>query len=844
MGRLILGPPSVKKLGVDVLVDAPKTTRLLADNLDGQGPNRRTGSGRRRGVYRSGRDRVGCWGHLLVLLLPILAMAFTLAFLVVLLVYDRSELQMVEFYGDEEFREIAGIYFGTIRSDTISFVMSQYEPYSEVVALATIAALLNSVVTIARNIQIEVYHRRNESVIFMKFVNYLASLANILAYVGLLVAVSFRLNQDDPSWAVVAHYYGAMIFFAGTVVYAVLHWFLLWNQSQYPTAIGSIFGVLALVIAVSSILFVLPIWKDGGGDDDGDDDGGWSEEGTQPVLEWVSVFATSINIGLLSVLFHIDPVDDELQDFFCGGRTARRRQQQQQARNGMPFQAKTLVAEFFGLDHPNQTSWIVDGIDRNDVRASPDRVASSATTRPKRRKERTTAQHSTAKHSTARRGAIDVDDDTLTLMLMLMSTSIPLRRTNQPINQTHKSIYFIRLLNILLRMYRVPPLRCHAYYGYKHPHPHPQPFHTGTPHHAYLPWPKYSTSKYPRSTTQNHTRNTCFTTLTDRQTMNTIQPRGVPMAGFWLGSKAVEPKNCGVGAQPSQLLTQCAPRNQLGAAPFRSSMTRLFLGKGVMHAKSSRSMLIVTNNLSNFTRMTIKEQKNGFKILLRRLKIRVTDNHESDSSEKALEDLALVELEKTAKTAQKKASPQKTPHCDISLLHVLFSDKFASEFATKKNQQQLASSGNGHFWDSAREAFLGKSSYSSLEEHSHPFFDSTDLSEVIPHSKSKLQNMWKNLNTCYKADLMNFTQSGTHIIDFVEGESVGKVDASDEDDDFEKSITWPAVLYLCFCMKEQPDLIHFVEAQVPDGCSYDSMESKLLSTSSSSSSGSSVPSSV
>ena len=118
----------------------------------------------------------GCLGHLVVFVLPLLAMVFMLAFLIILAVFDQSEIQQSEMYGYESlegFYNMTQTYYASVSSDTISIVMSQYEPYTELLALASVACILTSLVTIIRNIQIEVYQKRTGSFIFMKFINYL-----------------------------------------------------------------------------------------------------------------------------------------------------------------------------------------------------------------------------------------------------------------------------------------------------------------------------------------------------------------------------------------------------------------------------------------------------------------------------------------------------------------------------------------------------------------------------------------------------------------------------------------------------------------------------------------------
>lgn len=250
----------------------------------------------------------GCLGHITILFLPLIAMASMLALLIVLLVFDRSNIQEIQFNGEEQYQDIAEAYYSSVSSDTISLVMSLYQPYPVVLALASVSCVLVSMVTVARNIQIEVYHKRTRSIIFMKFINYLAAIINILSYAGLMVAVNFKVNQEEPEYAVTAHFIGFVTFFGGSAAYAVLHSFLIWNQAEYPRPVKALFFVQAALIAGASLAFGIPIWQGGLS----------SDEGADSVWEWVAVFASAINIGTYVILFFIDPVDDELSFFFCG----------------------------------------------------------------------------------------------------------------------------------------------------------------------------------------------------------------------------------------------------------------------------------------------------------------------------------------------------------------------------------------------------------------------------------------------------------------------------------------------------------------------------------------------
>lgn len=290
--------------------DSKENPLLNNDNKNSRRRRRYMTRGKYADVESSeGATLCRCIGHLLVLFMPLIAMSVMLAFLSLLVVFDKENLQEFEIDGANA-TGLAGMYYASVQSDSISVVMSQYDPYIHVLALSSTACVLISMVTVARNIQIEVYHKRTGSIVFMKFINYLASIINIVSYIGLMVAVNFKATQEKPEWAPRAHYIGFLVYFAGTAAYSFLHQFLLWRQAEYPVFVKILFFILAITIIFSSFAFGVPLW--------------FSELTTddlgEPVFEWVAVFASAISIGLYVILFFIDPVDDQVTNFFCGAQ--------------------------------------------------------------------------------------------------------------------------------------------------------------------------------------------------------------------------------------------------------------------------------------------------------------------------------------------------------------------------------------------------------------------------------------------------------------------------------------------------------------------------------------------
>jgi hypothetical protein len=283
-------------------------------------------------------DRVGCFGHMIILSLPILASILLLSFLIVLLRFDKQNQQanyqqeqeqeqedqaedqaenddQVAEDGDANYNDYitdeVESYYGSIQSRTISIIMSEYEPFMQLVVLVSLGALLTCIVTVARNIQIYIYQKRNPSTTYTinKILNVFATIVNIISYVGLVITVAIKSDQNK-----IVHYIGASIFFAGTGLYSILHSYLLWTQKQYPILIKLWFTLFSIIISICSIVFGFSVLSVEGGLSS------LSEEEAEatllPQYEWAAVITTSISIGFYTILFYIDPVDDEIRDFF------------------------------------------------------------------------------------------------------------------------------------------------------------------------------------------------------------------------------------------------------------------------------------------------------------------------------------------------------------------------------------------------------------------------------------------------------------------------------------------------------------------------------------------------
>jgi len=174
-------------------------------------------------------------------------------------------------------------------------------PHTDIVVLISIGATMAAITSAIRNVQINIYHRRLQSESArMRTLNLIAAIANTLAYAGIIMLVQFDINGPDPS--PLLHYMGAAVFFSLTGLYGVLHAYLLFKQNQYPTFCKIIFTMVPIA-AIACILIFLATQR--------------------YEFEWFSVALHAFTIGLVSILFMVDPVDDELRDFFCCRRQSQ-----------------------------------------------------------------------------------------------------------------------------------------------------------------------------------------------------------------------------------------------------------------------------------------------------------------------------------------------------------------------------------------------------------------------------------------------------------------------------------------------------------------------------------------
>jgi uncharacterized membrane protein YecN with MAPEG domain len=221
-------------------------------------------------------EKCGTCGRLTLLLLPIFGCSMILS--VLYLLVFRLDIK--------------------VSNSTVSAALADYEPTYEILLLLCTGAFAMFVVTAARNIQINVYHRRQKSSsTFQQLVNFVAALANIVAYFGFIILAAYPIDSEVARERKL-HLVGAYLYFGLSGVYGLLHTFLLWKQRQYPLFAKLLLTVVPVMMVVCSIVFAVN-----------------QEEACE--YEWFAVALAALFVGLFFILFLVDRVDDELQDFFC-----------------------------------------------------------------------------------------------------------------------------------------------------------------------------------------------------------------------------------------------------------------------------------------------------------------------------------------------------------------------------------------------------------------------------------------------------------------------------------------------------------------------------------------------
>jgi hypothetical protein len=153
---------------------------------------------------------------------------------------------------------------------------------------------------------------------------------------------------------------------------------------------------------------------------------------------------------------------------------------------------------------------------------------------------------------------------------------------------------------------------------------------------------------------------------------------------------------------------------------------------------------------------------------------------------------------------------RKTIHCSFRLMNILFSDKFCEELAQLGNMASRATLDTGkagndcHFWEKVQVEYQVDDNplYNTLQFTDVDVFeaqeDLIDPSKILAHDWKKLRTIWKGLAADYKAALSRYTLSGTHESEFYNFCN-GKIEP----------------YYLRKLLELKPDVVGFVEADLP-----------------------------
>jgi hypothetical protein len=210
----------------------------------------------------------------------------------------------------------------------------------------------------------------------------------------------------------------------------------------------------------------------------------------------------------------------------------------------------------------------------------------------------------------------------------------------------------------------------------------------------------------------------------------------------------------------------------------------------------------------------------------------------------------------TMNSATAAVVPRQQPSCTVRLINVIMHDSIYNDFLKSRTQASRVELDNGEvgssrtIWDRVHEAFLNgvdedfdvNVNWVDVLHFDHPsgMFEKIDPATVIPHSKEKLFQMWKKLQSDYKDAVRKHTKSGNHSSSFCS--SVQKLDFSGRDlDDGEVAVEGEdpegmekegflgfignnsAILYLRMWINVRgPSMNEFVHAKMPRGSTFDS----------------------
>ena len=223
-------------------------------------------------------NRKDCCARIFFAFMPLLSSAFIISFLYILMNVGGNDRTKV----------------------LIGQAMAAYERPAEIMVLAVLGSVFAILTTIAREIQTRVYFSKDGEYTFcLQAMNSIGALANILAYVGYLLSVFNKYDDEDETKALL-HMGGVLMFLVLAPLYALLQCFLLFKQKQYSLFVKIIFLIVGVCEYGVSIAYLV-----------------LKEQAIQ--LEWFAVALISLFNGLFFILFLIDPVEDELKEYFSFG---------------------------------------------------------------------------------------------------------------------------------------------------------------------------------------------------------------------------------------------------------------------------------------------------------------------------------------------------------------------------------------------------------------------------------------------------------------------------------------------------------------------------------------------
>lgn len=223
-------------------------------------------------------NRGSCCARIFFAIMPLLSSALMIAFLYTL-IYDG---------GNDPTQVLIGQ------------AMAEYEQQQVMMAIAIMGSVFAIITTISREVQVRVYFSKEGAyTCCLMAMNTIGTLTNILAYVGYLLTVLYKYDDGDEKKALL-HVGGVLMFFVLAPLYALLQCALLFKQKKYPLSIQITF-LLVAVIEYAVVIAYLAL-KD-----------------TSIQLEWFAVALISLHTGLFCVVFLVDPVAEELKDYFTFG---------------------------------------------------------------------------------------------------------------------------------------------------------------------------------------------------------------------------------------------------------------------------------------------------------------------------------------------------------------------------------------------------------------------------------------------------------------------------------------------------------------------------------------------